>query len=130
MSINPLGKISAKSTPEIIKNAAYAFCCDVIGTFTFDINFSISFCVNPVDNNARLNDAVIALYFFNICNKLLGNPNVDKVDVFNALPTFIKSNPNILVAKLTPATSALIKSFVLLNVPFKKSFPYRIAYNA
>ena len=64
--------ISAKSTPVIIKKAAYVFCCCSVVTSVLLEIASISVVVNPVDNKATDTDGVIALYFLRVANKLEG----------------------------------------------------------
>ena len=88
------------------------------------ILFAISSNSDPVKllaSNARLTDLVIALFCSSVDNKLLGKPNVAIVFKFIALPVAIKSCPNILVDRLTPVISPVIKSSILLNVPSKNS---------
>ena len=70
---------------------------------------------------AKLTFFVMQLYCCNVSNKLEGKPNVDIFAKLIALPLVIKSRPNTVVAKLIPVISALIKSFILLYVPSKKS---------
>ena len=83
--------IAAKSTPVMIKKAAYAFCCNSFAGLLFAINVSISLLVSPVASNAKIYDCVKQLYFLHNCNRLLGSPNVSMYCRLTALPALIKS---------------------------------------
>ena len=91
---------------------------------------SISSCARPALNIAKFKFCVIALLSFNVLNKLLGKPKLDNVLKSSALPKLTKSSPKALLDKLTPEMSALIKSSMLLYVPFKNSLLFCAAYIA
>ena len=75
----------------------------------------------PAANSAKLTSCVIALFLPKLRNKLDGIPKVAMSCRLMPVPKLIKSLPKGILAKFTPAISALIKSLMLLYTPSRNA---------
>ena len=78
---------------------------------------AISLAVSPAAASDKFKSVVTPPPSYNCCNKVDGKPNLSNLLGSNNLPRFSRSVPNDCNDRFTPATSAVIRSFMLLKDP-------------